>query len=278
MATKKTASTAKRTTKKSAPVAKKTTTKVTTVRSAPASARRPRVRGFSFSRAPLLAASVAEFIGTFILASVVLVSQNQPIYILFAVVAIVLSVGAISGAHINPAVTVGAWATRRVNAVRALSYILAQVLGALLALVILSAYVGAAPQPNAQAMQFGQQAPELFSALDVAKGQEWLVLAAELLGTTVLAFSVASSLRLVRDKFSAAFTYGGGMFVALLLAGSAATYVGGTAVLNPAVAASLQAIKWELWPLMIYVLTPLVGGVLGFALNDLLQAESEAKV
>lgn len=274
MATKKTASTGKKTTTKSAPVAKKTTTKVTTVKTA--SSRKELVKKFSFSRAPLLAASVAEFIGTFIFASVVLVVSGQPLFVLFGLLAVVLTISAISGAHVNPALTVGALATRRINATRAVSYIVAQVLGALLAFVVFNAFIGAAPAPSAAATQYGQSTPQLFQAQPIPSGKEWVVLAAELLGSTVFAFAVATAWRNNRDKLALAFTVGGGLYLGLLIAGTAANYVGATAILNPAVAASLQALKWELWPVMIYVLAPLVGGVLGFALNDLVQAESEA--
>ena len=273
MATKKTATTSKKSAKKPAPVAKKTTTKVTTVKAAPA--RVAAVKKFSFSRAPLLGASVAEFIGTFLLAGVVLAASGQPLFVLFGLMAVVLTVGGLSGAHLNPALTVGALATRRINVVRAVSYVVAQVLGALMALVVMNAFVQAAPAVSAQAAAFGQSAPEVYKVAAVADGKEWVVLAAELLGSVVLAFAVAAGLRLGRGSVAHALTYAGGLYVAILVAGTGAQYVGASAIMNPAVAASLQALKFELWPLMIYVLTPLVGGVLGFALNDLVQAETD---
>lgn len=274
MATKKPASTSKKPVKKPAPVAKKSTTKVTTVNAA--SAKTSAGSKFSFSRAPLLGASVAEFVGTFLLVAVVLATQNQPLYVLFGAVAVVLGVGAMSGAHLNPALTVGALATKRVNLVRAVGYIVAQVLGALMALVAMNAFVQAAPAVSAEAAAFGQAAPELFKATAIAEGKEWVVLAAELLGSVVLAFAVAAGLRRGAGSVEHAFTYGGGLFLAIIVAATAAQYVGmNTALFNPALAASMQALKFELWPLMVYVLTPLVGAVLGFALNDLVDAESK---
>jgi len=276
MATKKPASTSKKSVKKPAPVAKKTTTIVTTVKSAPAVAAS---RKFSFSRSPLLGASVAEFIGTFLLVAVVLATQNQPLYVLFGAVAVVVAVGAMSGAHLNPALTVGALATKRVNLVRAVCYVVAQVLGGLMALVAMNAFVQAAPAVSAEAAAFGQAAPELFKAAAIAEGKEWVVLAAELLGSVVLAFAVAVGLRKGAGSLEHAFAYGGGLFLALIAAATAAQYVGlNTAVFNPALAASLQALKFELWPIMVYVLTPIVGAVLGFALNDLVDAESKRVV
>ena len=282
MATKKTAASTRKSVKKPAPSAKKTTTKVTTVKAAsaaPAASARATGRSarFRFSRAPLLAASVAEFIGTFLLATVVLAASGQPLFVLFAVLAIVLVVGGVSGAHLNPALTIGALATRRITLIRAVSYVVAQTLGALLALVVLNAFVSAAPEVSQQAQAFGQSAPTLFSAPDVAEGKEWVVLAAELLGSVVLAFGVAAALRKLSDV-GHAFTYAGALYVAVLLAGTAANYVGATAILNPAVAGSLQAVSFSLWPILIYVVTPVVGGVLGFALSDLVQNESEAAV
>jgi glycerol uptake facilitator-like aquaporin len=75
-----------------------------------------------------------------------------------------------------------------------------------------------------------------------------------------------------------AVTYAGGLYVAVLVAGTAAQYVGAAAIFNPALAGTLQALSFEVWPLLIYVVTPLVGGVLGFALSDLMQSESEKVV
>ena len=272
MATKKSATTAKKPAKKSASVAKKTTTKVTTVKAAPAKA--VAASKFSFSRSPLLGASVAEFIGTFLLAGVILAASGQPLFVLFGLMAVVLTIGGLSGAHLNPALTIGALATRRINLVRAVCYVVAQVLGALMALVVMNAFVSAAPAVSAEAAAFGQTAPEVYKVAALAEGKEWVILAAELLGSVILAFAVAAGLRLGRGTVAHALTYAGGLYVAILVAGTGAQYVGSSAVMNPAVAASLQALQFELWPLMVYVLTPLVGGVLGFALNDLVAAES----
>jgi aquaporin Z len=276
MATKKTAASTKRSVKKPAPSVKKTSTKVTTVKASAPAVATSRTARFRFTRAPLLTASIAEFIGTFLLATVVLAASGQPLFVLFAVLAIVLVVGGVSGAHLNPALTIGALATRRISLTRAAGYVVAQVLGALLALVVLNAFVSAAPEVSQQAQAFGQSAPTLFSAPEITEGKEWVVLAAELLGSLVLAFGVAAGIRMSRaGDLTHAFAYGASVYVALLVAGTAANYVGTAAVLNPALASSLQALSFELWPILVYVVTPLVGGVLGFALSDLLRSDSD---
>src|SRR2546429_305428 len=53
------------------------------------------------------------------------------------VLAMVYTLGDISGAHINPAVTIGFWAARRFDADKVLPYIVSQCAGAFLASVIL---------------------------------------------------------------------------------------------------------------------------------------------
>jgi len=53
------------------------------------------------------------------------------------VLAMIYAVGDISGAHLNPAVTIGFWAARRFPASRVLSYLIAQAMGGLAASLIL---------------------------------------------------------------------------------------------------------------------------------------------
>lgn len=217
----------------------------------------------------------AEFIGTFLLASVIVAGQGQPIFVLFALVGVILLVGSISGAHVNPAVTIGALVTRRIGWLRAVGYIAAQLLGAALAFVVLSAFIaGAASSPEAEA--FGQAAPVLFAAVDVGTlvGKEWYVFFAEILGTAILGFAIAYATR-AKDALTAAFAGGLGIFIALMVAVSAANYVGGSAIINPAVAIALQAYNWEtIWPFAAYAVAPVIGGVVGFIVHDLLRGRT----
>jgi aquaporin Z len=276
MATKKAASNAKRASSAAAPVKKPTTTKITTVKaveSRPTRSASARRLAFvsRFNRAPLLPAAVAEFVGTFLLATVAVTQQNQPIALLFALIGIVLVVGGMSGAHINPIATVGAWVTGKIRSPRAIAYLVAQVLGAMLALVVLNAFIGQAAEVSQQAVRAGQSAPSLFKAAAIPSGKEWTLLFAELLGTVILGFAYASALRVVRDKVASSLTIGAGYFLALVISGTTATYVSGSVILNPATAISLQALNFSsVWSVAIYVVTSLIGGVLGFALYELL--------
>ena len=278
MATKKSTASTKKSVKKPAPSANKTTTKVTTVKTGAASAGAFRTSPLSrikLNRQSLATAGVAEAIGTFLLAATVIVTSGQPLFIMFALVTIVLAIGAASGAYVNPALTIGALATRRLTIKRAGVYVVAQVIGALLALIVLTGFVNAAPEVSQEAAMYGQTSPELFTANPITEGKEWLILAAELLGMVIFAFGAAVAARQVQP-IARAFVVGGSLYLGLIVASTAAGYISGSVVLNPAVAISVQALaKWELWSIMIYIVTPLVGGVIGYALSNLVHSEDE---
>jgi MIP family channel proteins len=90
--------------------------------------------------------ALAELIGTFIFCFVgagVVVSNSTaggavgPVGIAFAhglvLAVLITSLGAISGGHFNPAVTVGLWVSKKADQITLVSYLIAQILGALLA-------------------------------------------------------------------------------------------------------------------------------------------------
>jgi len=264
MATKKAATPVKKSTAKK-PVTKSTVKAV-------ASVAKTGLFSSPLKRAPFVGTLVAEFIGTFLLAIAVIAGQGQPIIILFALAGIVLLIGSLSGAHVNPAITIGAWVTRKISGLRALGYVAAQFLGALAALGLLNAFVGGASHSETSA--YG--AASLFTATALPVGKEWYVFFAELVGTAILGLVIAKALSLASQKQVAkALTVGLGIFVALLFAASASSYVGGSAIINPAVALSLQALKWEMWPIAVYVLAPVAGGIIGFILFDILSVEND---
>lgn len=282
MATKKAASTAKKSTAKKSTAAKQTTTKVTTVKAvesrptqqAAVSTKSKRSLRFGLNRTPLVGALVAEFIGTFILAGAILASSGQPIIVLFVLTGVVLSIGAISGGYANPALVLGAWITRRMSGLRAVAYIVAQVLGAMLAFVVIRSYVDNAP---ASASIYGAPA-EVFKALAIPGGKEWLLFMSEFLGTLIFGFAVAGATREKKERTAAALTVGLGAFVGLVIFGSAATLLGGTGILNPAVAVSLQAISFaSVWPIMVYVVGAGLGGIIGFVLYDLVRGADQSE-
>jgi aquaporin Z len=281
MATKKAASTAKKSTAKKSTAAKQTTTKVTTVKAVESepvsqmavSTKSKRSLRFGLNRTPLVGALVAEFIGTFILAGAAIAGQSQPILVFFALTGVVLTVGAISGGYVNPALVLGAWVTRRMSGIRAIAYIVAQVLGAMLALVILDAYVNNAPATSSSV--YGTSA-ELFKASAIPHGKEWFIFLSEFIGAIIFGFAVAGATREKKERTAAALTVGLGAFLGLMIAGSAAALLGGSAILNPALAVSLQAINFSsVWPILVYVVGAVLGGVIGFVLYDLVRGTDQ---
>src|SRR5690606_26070682 len=105
-------------------------------------------------------------------------------------------------------------------------YMSAQFLGAMLALVVMSAFIGQAPNVDADAAAFGQSTPTLFETAALQEGKEQAVLFAEVLGLAVLGFAYASVLRprarAVTEKASGAITVGGAGFVAMAFASTVA--------------------------------------------------------
>lgn len=300
MATKKAGSTAKKkttTTKVRSTTAKKpSTTKVTTVKAtpepvaAPAEAttvssaatpsrtRRPKLGNKTF----IASALIGEFIGTFLLTVAFIGTKGDPLYLGFVLAGIVLIVGTLSGAHINPAVTVGAWVTRKISSLRAIGYIVAQILGATLAFTALNMFLNSVPQQDAQsAAMMGQSVPQLFQVADLTSKNEWTVFFIEVIAAAIFTFAFAGARQIVNNPAAKAFTIGFGLLVAGIFATIAAGYVGANSVFNPAVALAVQAVDWSKISVMAiaaYLIAPLLGGVIGFGLRELLTVTEKKAV
>lgn len=297
MATKKAGSTAKKktTTKVRSTTAKPSTTKVTKVTAvkatdAPAPAttvaaatpKRSLGSRLTSNKTFIAAALIGEFIGTFLLTVIFLgVKGGDPTILGLGLAGIVLIVGTLSGAHINPAVTVGAWVTRKISSIRALGYVVAQVLGATMAFAALTMFLNAAPQQDAQqAAMMGQSTPQLFKVAELTAKSEWAVFFIEVIAAAIFTFAVAGARSLVNDRVTRALTFGLGLLVASTFAIVAASYVQANSVFNPAIAVAAQAVDWSKLNVMaiaVYLVAPLLGGVIGFALRDLLSS-AEKKV
>lgn len=227
----------------------------------------------SINSMPLIGKLVAEFIGAFLLTVAFIEMQGNPLFVGFALAGIVLIIGGVSGAQLNPAVTVGSWFTRKIDWVHALGYIVVQVLGSVVAYSILNAFLSA----NASTATLGA-APTLFNAAEIVKNKEWYLFFAELFGSTILVLGLAAATRNKKNKLVASFTAGFSLLVALYVAMSLTTVLltgnGETfTFLNPAIAFAANGLEWKTWPLVIYVLAPVLGGIIGFVLQDFLHSQ-----
>lgn len=188
---------------------------------------------------------VAELLGTFVLAIVVL-SVNRyglPIFtamsggVVFAT--LTLALGPVSGAHFNPATTIGWLTMKKMTVVKAVSYIAAQAVGAILAWKL---YEWFADKP----VRLG------------ATEFDWKVFVAELLGMMVFAFAITAAVKRKMEAYPAAVVIGSGFFLGATLA----SLVAAAGSINPAVAISL-GFRPENSSYFAYLLGPVVGAVLG---------------
>lgn len=219
-------------------------------------------------------ALLGELIGTMLLVMVLLTVGLQPLWIVFAVTGIYVVIVGLSGANLNPVITVGMMATRRMSAIRGVLYILAQVLGAWLALIVVNAFrLGSGTTYELPMM--AETTGEIF----------WSVALVELLGAVILAFFYARTLRQSRKNTLAfGFAMASGLTLVTILGTVIAQnyfgYTGTTFIFNPAAALMYQIIPTaadgfgELaalagLALAAFVAIPMVGGVLGFWISDI---------
>jgi len=78
----------------------------------------------------------AEFLGTLFFIYFILLSSGNAFIIGISLAAIVYFTAHISGGHINPAVTAAMIALGKINTTQAIVYILAQLLGAMTAVIV----------------------------------------------------------------------------------------------------------------------------------------------
>ena len=189
-----------------------------------------------------------------------------------AVIAIYVAVHAFSGACLNPIVTVGMMASRRMSVIRGVMYIIAEIVGAWLGWLIFKAFQSVA----------GESAMELPSIAAVGEGQFWVTAMIELMGAIIIAFFYARALRYKRSAFTFAAIVAGGLSFACLIAFIVSYVFAGLSnnfIFNPAAALMLQIFPTAgenfgevlggiCQALSIYALLPMIGGVVGFYLSD----------
>ena len=220
-------------------------------------------------------ALAGELIGTmFITILLLTLGIYQPLYVFFGVIGVTLAVFSLSGAHLNPALTAGMMATRRVSAIRGILYMVAQVVGAWLGLIIVNAFRMA-----------GETKVDLPALTAVETSNLWKLFAVEFLGVFTLAFffNRAPEYKSRRNAFTYAAIIGGGMVLAVLFAivmSSNFFKISNNFILNPAV-----AIMYQIFPtsaenfgtliskvgleILVFILAPIVASVLAFFIGDI---------
>lgn len=203
---------------------------------------------------------LAEFLGTAMLVSAVLMTSNMfgsgtaawytALTAGVALTIIVGMFGRVSGAHVNPAVTIGLWSQRKVESANAIVYVTTQLLGGAVALSFFNYATGG---------ELASAGSSIF---------EWNVFWAEAVGAGIFGMGIAAAVSQKLEGYFAAFTIGMSLAFGALVAS-----VASAGFLNPAVALGNNA--WD----RTLVIAPIVGMVAGMYLymNYIAPAMSKKK-
>jgi glycerol uptake facilitator len=199
---------------------------------------------------------MAEFLGAGLLTLAVLaVSKSTigiPYFVAIAaglvVATVTLTLGAVSGAHLNPIVTIGLWSLRKIKTVPAIVYIASQLLGGFAAYWLFTYLIG---QTWPTSGEF-----------------EGKILVAEAAGAFIFALGWAAVVYQKFEPGKAAAVIGMSLMLAIVVSSAGA---GG--IVNPAVALGVKSWVWGT-----YVLGPVLGAIIGFNLYSLLFAPASALV
>jgi MIP family channel proteins len=227
----------------------------------------------------LVGAAIAELVGTFILVfggtavavgAILARPTAGPAYDSLAVAlafglalaAVVAAVGHVSGAHVNPAVTLGMAATGKFPWNYAPIYVAAQLVGAVLAALATWLTFGGPGRSEAKLAA-------TYPAQGVGDLQAFVV---EILITFILVFVVMAVATDERAPVAIApIAVGFALAVGVFIAGPV---TGGS--VNPARSLGPMIVAGDLTSVWLYVLGPIIGGALGALLYDRFMAQTEA--
>ncbi len=209
-----------------------------------------------------LAMLVAEFLGTGILTLVVLSVQRSQLGLAYfvaiaaglAVMTLTYAFSGVSGAHFNPALTLGLMTARRVRLLVGVAYIVAQLLGAWAAYGLYRYFVNT----DVQAVH------QVFSGR---------IMVAEAVGTMLFALAWASAAYNKSDTGRFASVAGVGFIIAIIIASAASV-----GLANPALAVGARA--WTVFGnngVWNYAVGPALGAIIGVNLYGLLFADQESR-
>ena len=235
--------------------------------------------GSQIDASHILGAAIAELVGTFILVfggtavavgAILARPTAGPAYDSLAVAlafglalaAVVAAVGHVSGAHVNPAVTLGMAATGKFPWQYTPHYVVAQLVGAVLAaLATWVTFGGAGARGEAKLAA-------TYPAQGVGDLQAFVV---EILITFILVFVVMAVATDQRAPAAIApIAVGFALAVGVFIAGPV---TGGS--VNPARSLGPMIVAGDLSSVWLYVLGPIIGGVLGALLYDRTMAQTE---
>ncbi len=222
---------------------------------------------------------VAEFIGTFALifigAGAGALGLGGLVGVAFAhglvVVSFAYAYGHVSGTHINPAVTAGVWAAGKIDAGRAISYIVFQILGGIAGALLLAWVLGGTDT--------GLGATKLAQGLEIGEPTIATITITPVIGFVVEAILTFFLVNAVMNAgISGKATHVAGLAIGLTL--TLCILMGGPltgASLNPARSIGPALVLGDFSNIWVYLLGPVVGGVIAGLLYRGLFEERERK-
>lgn len=226
-----------------------------------------------FKKKSTYGALIGELIGTMLITIIFLtmLQLNEPLWMLFSILAVILAVYKLSGSNLNPAVTIGMMITRRMSVIKGVLYIVSQILGAWIGMLIIAKFCSAGG--------LGNELPKMAAIEDE---QFWMVTMIEFFGASIIGFCFARALQYKRSSFTFSIVAAGGIVTAIIVALVISVLYAGLSsnfVLNPAV-----AFMYKILPtagtefsevlgsiavaLTAYVIFPALGCTIGFLLSD----------
>ena len=241
-----------------------------------------------FRDTKIIGAIIGEIIGVAIITMIALtLGLFNPLYMILAYVGITAAIVKLSGAHLNPIVTAGMMASRRVSAIRGVIYIISQILGAWVGFLIINS-LHKAGIASGNIEEATSTLPTLAQADELSGATEGYSLlgairVVEFIGAVIIAFFFARAQRVKKDTAAFSIAVAAGVFIAMIIAvvvnSNFFMIQNNTFVLNPAVgmfygifpssADGFDSLMSTLMPMLVtYVILPVIGGVLGFYLSD----------
>lgn len=210
---------------------------------------------------------ISEFIGTFVLVFIgcgaIVISSVYPETIShggislafgFAVMLMIYAVGNVSGAHFNPAVTIGFYLVKKFNKKEILPYITSQILGGTVAMVLIKILFN-------PALVYGVTTPSV---------AVWKAFALETLFTFILMVVILNVSTGYKEKGIMAGVAVGATVAVLALVGGPLT----GASMNPARSIAPAIVSFNFSALWLYILAPIVGVILASPMCKLMQGEN----
>jgi MIP family channel proteins len=212
-------------------------------------------------------AAATEIIGTMLLVSVgTLVAASGAnlitIALAFSVVltGLVYAFGPISGAHLNPAITLALAAARKIELPNAAAYIVSQMIGAILASAFVKYLYGGRGTVGAT---LGAATPS--SGVDF-----WVVIGCEAFASFLLALIIMGANDERVPKAASGIMVGAGLFAAIIAVGQ----LSGGAV-NPARALGPMILRQDYAHVLEYTIAPIVAAVAAVLLMDKFLSKAE---